>query len=194
MIRLRPYKPSDAWDLLKWWDGRTEEEFVKWSAGAFTYPLTIEQLDAYFETWCLKEGGGWPVMALDASGKPVGHFLVRSVCYSSNAAGLAFIVVDPKCRGKGYGREMISQALSMAFWGMGMERVFLTVFENNPKALACYEASGFRKQAYLPEYWKEGETVCGAFLMEAVRPETNQDGSEEAGKEPAGSAGNRPRG
>ena len=72
MIRLRPYKPSDAWELLKWWDGRTEEEFVKWSAGAFTYPLTIEQLDAYFETWCLKEGGGWPVMALDASGKPVG--------------------------------------------------------------------------------------------------------------------------
>ena len=67
MIRLRPYKPSDAWELLKWWDGRTEEEFVKWSAGAFTYPLTIEQLDAYFETWCLKEGGGWPVMALDAS-------------------------------------------------------------------------------------------------------------------------------
>ena len=50
MIRLRPYKPSDAWELLKWWDGRTEEEFVKWSAGAFTYPLTIEQLDAYFET------------------------------------------------------------------------------------------------------------------------------------------------
>ena len=115
MIRLRPYKPSDAWELLKWWDGRTEEEFVKWSAGAFTYPLTIEQLDSYFETWCLKEGGVWPVMALDASGKPVGHFLVRSVCYSSNAAGLALIVVDPKCRGKGYGREMISQALSMAF-------------------------------------------------------------------------------
>ena len=57
MIRLRPYKPSDAWELLKWWDGRTEEEFVKWSAGSFTSPLTFEQLDSYIETWCLKEGG-----------------------------------------------------------------------------------------------------------------------------------------
>ena len=58
-------------------------------------------------------------MALDASGKPVGHFLVRSVCYSSNAVGLAFIVVDPQVPGQRLWPGNDLAGLIHGFWGDG---------------------------------------------------------------------------
>ena len=46
MIRLRPYKPGDAWNLLEWWENAGEEDFLMWSCGEFSYPLTIEELES----------------------------------------------------------------------------------------------------------------------------------------------------
>ncbi len=167
MIRLRPYKPSDAWPLLRWWDGWPEEEFVKWSAGRFSYPLTIEQLDGYFEEWCLKREDGWPMTALGPDGKPVGHVLMWSADYEENTVRVGLIVTDPRRRGAGCGTQMMRLALQYAFETLGMERVALTVFENNPAARACYQAAGFREKTYLPEYWKEDGEAFGAYEMEA---------------------------
>ena len=71
MIRLRPYKPGDAWNLLEWWENAGEEDFLMWSCGEFSYPLAIEELDGYFARWCLQETDGWPMTALDEKGTPV---------------------------------------------------------------------------------------------------------------------------
>ena len=71
MIRLRPYKPGDAWNLLEWWENAGEEDFLMWSCGEFSYPLAIEELDGYFARWCLQETDGWLMTALDEKGTPV---------------------------------------------------------------------------------------------------------------------------
>ena len=47
MIRLRPWKKADFEELLTWFSD--EESFSKWSAGKFTWPLTMEQLLEYYE-------------------------------------------------------------------------------------------------------------------------------------------------
>lgn len=170
MIRLRPYKPSDAWRLLSWWDGADEESFVKWSAGKFEYPLSIEELDGYFSQWMLQEETGWLMTALDQSGTPVGHFIMRLLDYEAGTVRMGFIVVDPALRGKGYGGEMIRCALKYAFEILGMKQVSLGVFENNPGAKACYEAHGFLEKGYMPEYVTWKGKAYGAYEMVAERP------------------------
>ena len=168
MIRLRPYKPSDAWNVLRWWEGIDEETFIKWSCGKFEYPLTIEQLDVYFGSWCLQEEKGWLMTALDEMGAPVGHFIMRLADYEENSVRLGFIVVDPTARGKGYGKKMIAKALRYAFEVLGMKRVSLGVFENNPQAKACYEAVGFAVKEYVPDYHTQNGVTYAAYEMEAV--------------------------
>ncbi|MBQ7795727.1 MAG: GNAT family N-acetyltransferase [Lachnospiraceae bacterium] len=168
MIRLRPYKPSDAWKVLEWWDGADEETFVKWSCGKFEYPLTIEQLDGYFSQWCLKEKSGWLMTALDESGSPVGHFIMRLADFKAGSIRMGFIVVDPAARGKGYGKKMIAKALTYAFDVLGMRIVTLGVFENNPQAKACYEAVGFKAKEYVPDYLIYKDVTYPAYEMEAV--------------------------
>ena len=171
MIRLRPYKPSDAAYLLKWWEGADEERFVKWSCGKFDYPLSKEQLDTYFATWCLEEESGWLMTAMDDSGKPVGHFIMRLADYEESSIRLGFIVVDPGARGMGYGKEMISQALKYAFDVVGMKKASLGVFENNPQAKACYEGVGFTAKEYVSDYLLYKGVTYAAFEMEAVNHE-----------------------
>lgn len=168
MIRLRPYKPGDAFCLVDWWTGVSEEEFVKWSCGRFTWPLAIEELDGYFSEWCLRENTGWLMTALDEDGAPVGHFILRLADYEKETIRMGFIVVSPRVRGRGVGKQMMEQALSYAFRILGMKKVTLGVFENNPKAKACYEAVGFKETAYVPEYLiYKGRTLAG-YEMEAV--------------------------
>ena len=45
MLRLRPFKPQDGKYLVQWFDN--EEQFMKWSAGQFSYPLTMQQIEDY---------------------------------------------------------------------------------------------------------------------------------------------------
>jgi RimJ/RimL family protein N-acetyltransferase len=167
MLRLRPYKPSDANLLLDWWKDASEEDFVKWSAGNFEYPLTMEQLDAYYKKWCETENG-WLMTALDESGTPVGHFIMRLADYDAGTLRMGFIVVNPYIRGKGYGGQMVSQALKYAFEILGMKEVSLGVFANNPKAKECYEKAGFSEKEYVPEYLNYKGVTYPAYEMKAV--------------------------
>lgn len=170
MLRLRPYKPSDSEYILRWWEDQPEEEFTKWSAGKFLYPLNREELERYHEDWCANETSGWPMAALDDAGRVIGHLLMRLANFEDNSLRFGFIVVDPRLRGKGYGVQMISLALKYAFEILGVKRVSLGVFENNPAARKCYEAAGFRETGYDPDYFDYHGKSWGCIEMEAVKP------------------------
>ena len=80
MMRLRPYKPSDADKLLSWWKGVPEELFVMWSNGRFEYPLTMEQMETYFQTWCVDEENGWLMNTLSGEAFPNAAALCERLC------------------------------------------------------------------------------------------------------------------
>lgn len=145
MIRLRPYKKSDAQYLIQWFTD--EYEFQKWSAKKFEYPLTTEQLDRLYRS-CEEDEQAWSMTALDVNGAVTGHILMRMANYERDSIHFGFIVIDPKHRGKGYGKEMLSAALSYAFDIIKIKKVTLGVFENNPGAHMCYKSCGFHDTGY----------------------------------------------
>ena len=135
MIRLRPWKKEDFQELMEWFSD--EEAFYKWSAGKFDWPLTERQLLDYYGQF-EKDQRGWILAALDDEGRLAGHLLMRKADYGKKSIHFGFIVVSPRLRGMGAGRAMVSQALKYAGEILGMERVTLGVFENNPAARRCY--------------------------------------------------------
>lgn len=156
MLRLRPYKPSDAGYLMDWL--KDEKTVRLWRADRFSYPLTKEQLELYWEDF-LSDGNAWIFMAVDRSGKPCGHFSFRRVDYLKNSAHMGFIVVNPMERGKGYGREMVTLALRYAFGLLRVERVTLGVFTVNEAAHRCYRSVGFQDEELHRNYDSfDGET------------------------------------
>ena len=166
MLRLRPFKMSDAAHLINWM--RDERSFKMWSADKFQYPLSEEQLKAYKEMYEADEFG-WIFVALDEKGIPVGHFLMRMADYEKNSVHLGFIIVDPNIRGRGYGIEMVSLGVKYAFEILKVKRVTLGVFDTNPSAEACYKKVGFVTETYHKDVFSHEDEKWGIFNMAISR-------------------------
>ncbi|NLZ34753.1 MAG: GNAT family N-acetyltransferase [Clostridiales bacterium] len=162
MIRLRPYKKSDAEYIMKWFTDK--KAFTQWCADNFTYPLTKEQLEYYYHKY-EKDENAWIISALNEEGIPVGHFLMRLADYKKESIHLGFIIVDSKIRGKGYGKEMVSLAVKYAFDILKVKRVTLGVFDNNPAAHNCYKSLGFIEEKYNENTFIYGNEKWGIYNM-----------------------------
>lgn len=151
MIRLRPYKESDAQTILSWC--KDEEAFYRWTAGILgEYPITEKQFQ-----------GVNSLMAFTAIDDHdiVGFFTMRNPGESFDELRFGFVTVDKNKRGKGYGKAMLQLGLTYAKEIYGAKKVSLGVFENNEPAYYCYKAVGFsdvkleevEKYSVLGEEW-----------------------------------------
>lgn len=162
MLRLRPYKLSDAKYIVNWL--KDEEAFVMWCANKFKYPLTEEQLNEYKGNYEQDENG-WLITAINEKGTPVGHVLMRMADYENESIHLGFIIVDPAIRGKGYGKEMLRLVIKYAFEILNVSRITLGVFDNNPAAHYCYKAAGFVDEKYYAEVFPYKDEKWGVYDM-----------------------------
>lgn len=105
MLRLRPYQDTDADTILTW--PMDEKAFYQWTAGKLgEYPLTKErfsQLKALTRFTLLDEK------------EVAGFFTLRNPQNTPEEVRFGFVIVDPRKRGRGYGKEMLRLGLKYAF-------------------------------------------------------------------------------
>ena len=164
MLRLRPYKRSDATYICSWL--KDEYSFHQWCADRYeTFPLTAQQLNSQYDSF-IDYDWFYPWTAFDETGV-VGHLTMRYLDEEKQNVRLGFVIVDDEKRGKGYGKEMMQLALKYAFELLKAKKVSLGVFENNPSAYQCYKAVGFHEISekgfydisILGETWRSWELV-----------------------------------
>ncbi|MCH5325340.1 MAG: GNAT family N-acetyltransferase [Eubacterium sp.] len=157
MIRIRPYKATDADTILSWC--QDEKAFYRWTAGILgDYPITQKEF-SFVESL-------FPFTAFDETGI-IGFFTLRNPNKSPDELRFGFVIIDSDKRGKGYGKEMLRLGLKFVFEIYGAARASLGVFENNLPAYYCYKAVGFEDvildtaETYcvLGEEWKCKELV-----------------------------------
>ena len=157
MLRLRPYKTSDAKTIISWC--KDEVAFRKWTSDCYeSFPITEADMNGKYvdnNGDCAEPDNFYPMTAFDESGI-VGHLIMRYTDEEKKVLRLGFVIVDDSKRGKGYGKEMISLAIRFAFEIFKAEKVTLGAFENNPPAYYCYKAAGFRDV-------ENGEIICELF-------------------------------
>lgn len=168
MIKLRPYKESDAETIVQWLGD--ERKFRKWCADRYEkYPISAEDMNRLYSR-CREKEEFYEMTALDEEGI-VGHLTMRFTDEARTVLRLGFVIIDPVKRGKGNGRKMLSLALKYAFEILRAEKVTLGVFENNEEAYWCYRAAGFsdcklqKPEAYqiLGEEWSCREMETGYY-------------------------------
>lgn len=134
MLRLRPYRPEDAEQILSW--SKDEKSFYKWTAGVLgNYPLTNDQFN--------EVNNRMAFTAIDDN-DIVGFFTLRDPDNMFEELRFGFVIVDSEKRGKGYGKKMLQLGLTYAKEIYGVNKVSLGVFENNEPAYHCYKAVGFQ--------------------------------------------------
>ena len=154
MLRLRPYKPSDAQTIVSWC--KDEVTYRRWTSDRYdSYPITAEDMNRKYMDHngdCTEPDNFYPLTAVDGT-EIVGHLILRYVSPDQRTLRIGFVIVDDTKRGKGYGKRMLQLTLRYAFEVLMAENVNLGVFDNNPAAYHCYKAAGFRDvEVPKPEY------------------------------------------
>ncbi|NFG24739.1 GNAT family N-acetyltransferase [Clostridium botulinum] len=164
MIRIRPYKQIDAKHIVNWI--KCEKDFVKWCANLLTYPLNEEILLDNYRRFENNDKAGL-FTALDEAGVPVGFFMMTKADYVKNSIHMGFVIVDSSKRHKGYGTNMMKQAIKYAFDILCVTKITLKVFDNNEIAHRCYLNSGFIDETYEKHNFNYKNEIWGCYHMSA---------------------------
>ena len=91
MLRLRPYKKSDADYIISWLNN--EDIFSLWGGERFgQFPITSDIInEKYFNNNgdCVEDDNFYPLTAVDDNG-PVGHFIIRYPKYKEAITGYGY--------------------------------------------------------------------------------------------------------
>lgn len=147
MLRLRPYKDSDAAAILSWC--KDEVAYYNWCAGILgDFPAT----EAAFNENVHKLMG---FTALEDD-RVAGFFSIRIPGEDKGIVRFGFVTVDSELRGKGYGKEMLRLGLTYAFDVYRAKKVTLGVIEDNLPAYKAYKAVGFTEEGTVETFHNLG--------------------------------------
>jgi RimJ/RimL family protein N-acetyltransferase len=79
----------------------------------------------------------------------IGNVTLRNVDRENGNAELAIVISDKASQGKGHGTDALNCLVDFAFGELRLERVYLHVFDYNPRAMRSYEKAGFQTDAVL---------------------------------------------
>ena len=145
MIKLELFKAEDFQQLIDWID--TEELLIKWSGSLFSFPLTYSNLEWYIrKTNVPFESDAFVFKAVDTeTGETVGHISLGGLSWKNRSARISRVLVGNTAQQrKGICQAMTKAVLKTGFEELGLHRIGLGVYENNPAAIQCYQKCGLQ--------------------------------------------------
>lgn len=158
-MKLRNYKAEDSAIICRWI--KTEDELYKWSADRFNkFPLHENDIEDTYVAQ-MQTGRFIPISAVNDDDQLIGHFIIRYPDEDDDTrVRFGFVIVAPKYRGKGYGKEMLQLGIRYVKENLKAEKIDLGVFENNQSAVRCYESVGFKEYQRRTCEFSVGTWVC----------------------------------
>lgn len=159
-IHIRPFHPSDAETILSWC--KDKHTFRLWSADKYrSFPAQPQEMMKLYDNSKMH-----PLTAVIGNAI-IGHFILRFPSEDKRCARLGFVIIDDKNRGKGYGRQMLRQAIQYAHQKYRVHTISLGVFCENVSAIKCYKSVGFRITGN-DSYLIDGEEWDGVEMEFAI--------------------------
>ena len=137
---LRALKHDDLPHFVRWINDPETRRFM-----TMRYPLSMTEEEGWWERFSTRQNDY--VFAIEADeGTYIGNIGLHSVDLDNRRAVLGIIIGEKAYWGRGYGTDAICTMLDWAFGYLNLNRVSLTVYEYNERAIRCYEKSGFRHE------------------------------------------------
>ena len=140
-IRFRAPERTDLPTFVKW----INDPEVRAGVSLFL-PMSLAQEEQWFEDMLSRSKEEQPMtIEISERGKwaaigNIGFFKIDSI---SRSAEVGIMIGDKDYWNKGYGTEAMQLILKHGFETLNLNRIFLRVFANNPRAIRCYEKVGF---------------------------------------------------
>lgn len=138
--RLRALEREDIDRFVVWFNDPEVTQHL-----SLFLPLSRAQEERWLDA--LLEDDGQIVLAIETlEGRHIGNIGLHQIDRKNSHAELGIAIGEKGCWGQGYGADAIRTLLRFAFGELNLNRVWLRVFEDNGRAIACYETCGFRHE------------------------------------------------
>ena len=104
-------------------------------------PYTVEEETSYMKEK-IESGATMYSMIEKATGKFIGNTEFFNRVYKEAEWG---IVMTRSMQDKGFGTEALRRMIDYGFENLGLERIYLAVYADNPRAAHVYEKCGFKE-------------------------------------------------
>jgi RimJ/RimL family protein N-acetyltransferase len=164
-ISLGPFVPEDFAAVFCWFN----------DVAAARLDLAYRPIDmmAHQQWWQgLGKDPSKVVFAMRKTSEPIIIGFVQIIAINSvhRSAEMGIRIGEERNRGQGFGTEALRLALDFCWNHLNLNRVQLTVFKHNLRAVGAYRAAGFRKEGCMRRAAYIGGEWVDLILMAALRP------------------------
>lgn len=164
-ISIGPFVPEDFAAIFCWVN----------DVAAARLDLAYRPVDmmAHQQWWqALGKDPSKVVFAIRKTSEPalIGFVQIAAMNSVHRSAEMGIRIGEEKNRGQGYGTEALRLALDFCWNHLNLNRVQLTVFKHNLRAIAAYRTAGFRKEGRMRKAAFIGGEWVDLIMMAALRP------------------------
>ncbi len=172
-VRLRAPERDDIDRWLVWFNDPEVIETI-----SVHLPLSRDQEERFFQAQL--DNSNDVLLAIEtAEGRHIGTIGLHRVDRKNSHAELGISIGEKDCWSQGYGTDAIRTLLRFAFEELNLNRVYLRVFEDNLRAIRCYEKCGFRHEGRQRQSRFHRGTYHDDLLMGILRQEFGKAASQE---------------
>lgn len=172
-VRLRAIEREDIPTFVRWLNDREVTRFLLVNS-----PFSKAMEEKWFEGQLGNPPHEGQVLAIEARvGEDwlhIGNSGIHRVDPVNRSAEFGILIGEKAYWNQGFGREATQLTLQHGFDDLNLHRIFLRVYENNPRAIACYKAAGFVQEGILREAIFKNGSYINEVEMGILQSEWNK--------------------
>ena len=139
-IYLRGSERSDVPTFVRWFNDSEYLSFLSMRA-----PMSLAEEEAWFDGMLSRQGKSdyHFVMCLIEDDRPIGTIGLFDINYVNGTAGIGIAIGEKDLWGQGLGTDAMYALMDFGFGQLRLERLWLEVYDYNPRARRSYEKCGF---------------------------------------------------
>ncbi len=168
-IRLRSIERADLATFVDW----INDPEVRQGISAFL-PLSMAREERWFEEVLKRPIEEHPFaleIQQDKKWMLVGSCEIFDIDWISRRGEIGIMIGDKRQWNKGYGTETMRLMLKHGFETLNLNRLYLKVYDTNPRAIRAYEKTGFVLEARLREAHFADGLYHDDLIMSVLRSE-----------------------
>lgn len=170
--RLRALEHGDLPHFVRWINDPETRRFM-----VIRYPLSMTEEENWWEGFLERENDY--IFAIETEdGRYIGNIGLHGIERENRRAMLGIVIGDKTYWGRGYGTDAIQTMLRWAFGYLNLNRVYLTVFAYNERALRCYQKCGFQHEGTM----RHARYVDGQYYDELIMAILREEHLERQGE------------
>lgn len=168
MVKLEYLEKEDFYKIVNWNKDKCKDFLYQWAGPWYQYPITEKQIEDRIINKANMADSNLYIykIILKETSQIVGTIELFKVDRSAGTAVAGkFLIGDENQRGRGLGKQVLTELVRIGFEELGLKTINMSVFDFNVGAIKCYENVGFVKKNFEEKVWESENGFWNRYIM-----------------------------